>query len=100
MANGNGNGNGVTPAWKVIAIPITVCIGMMTIALSMQNERLKEHENEISQLRKDLYAKTDQRYRIQDAIRDFALTNERMNRIEVSDAECARRINEHITRHP
>ena len=95
----NGNENGVTPAWKIVAIPITVCIGIMTIALSLQNERLKEHENEIAQLRKDLYTKTDQRYRITDAQRDFSYSNARMSRIEASDAECARRINEHIKGH-
>ena len=98
MANGNINGNGVPlPAWKVVGLAVTASIGISGLTMNIMSDRISEHANEIAELQAQL-AKGE-RYTEADALRDFGYTNQRMGRIEASDAECSRRINEHIKRH-
>jgi hypothetical protein len=101
MANGNysGNGNGVFAPWKTIGLSLTAAIGIASVGLSLQGERLQEHSEELAQLRADMYSKTDQRYRVRDAIRDFKASNARMARIEAHDDRCERRMNAHLKDH-
>ena len=99
MANGNGNGNGISmPPWKVIGLAITASLGISGISMDLISDRLEEHATEIAYITAQL-AKGE-RYTEADAQRDFQYANQRMNRIETSDAECAKRINEHIRKHP
>ena len=57
-------------------------------------------EANVKELNKLALQKVDELTPTADARRDFGYTNSRMNRIETSDAECARRINDHVKRHP
>ena len=99
MANGNGNGNGLpVPPWKIVGLAVTVALGISGITMTLLSDRLSEHGEEIAELSAQL-AKGE-RYTEADAARDFNNVDKRMDRIEMSDAECARRINDHVKRHP
>jgi hypothetical protein len=103
MANGNGysngNNNGLFAPWKTIGLSITAAIGITSVGLTLQSERLQEHADEMAQLRADMYAKTDQRYRVRDATRDFKVVNARIDRVEVRDDRCETRMNLHLKGH-
>ena len=97
MANGNGNGMPMPP-WKVIGLAITASIGISGVSMTVISDRLSEHADEIAELHAQM--SKGERYTEADARRDFGYTNARMSRIEASDAECAKRINEHLKKHP
>src|SRR5210317_422635 len=89
MANGN-NGSLLTPA-KIISICIGVTIGINGWSLIL----MQEHGNEISEIRQDLERRTDQRYRISDAARDFRLVEFRFERNEANIQQCMDFIRNH-----
>lgn len=92
------NGNGILMApWKVIGLAITASIGISGISMTLISDRLSEHAEEIEYI--EIQLAKGHRYTEADARRDFGYTNQRMARIETSDAECAKRINEHIRGH-
>lgn len=97
--NGNGNGGVITPAWKIIGIPITACMGIVGFAGSVMTTMLDENNREIELLRSELSEKTDQRYRTVDAERDFRYVEQRLHKVEEHDKNCDRRMNEHIKGH-
>jgi hypothetical protein len=83
----NGNNTTLTPAKIIgICIAITVAVNGWTAI-------------QLSDLRREMNAKTDQRYRQSDALRDLKLVNFRFMRNEEKLQRCEDYINEHRKDH-
>ena len=86
----NGNGTTLTPIKTImICLAITVAINGWSLAINNENA------TEISDLRRDLDMKTDKRYRVTDAERDFRLVEFRFERNEEKLRRCEKFIQDH-----
>ena len=90
MANGNGNTALLTPAKTIsICVAITIAINGWSLATT------QEHAEELAELRREVALKTDKRYRVTDAERDFRLVYYRLERDEADIDRCIKFIDKH-----
>ena len=91
----NGDSSGIFSPAKIIFSCIGVSIGIVTIGLTLVSSRMDDQGIEIAELRQELKERTDERYRLSDATRDFRLVEYRFERNEKNIDKCIDFIENH-----
>jgi hypothetical protein len=88
--------NGPLSPGKIVALAITASLAINGVAVTVMNASISRQQAEISDIRKELYKRTDDRYRRREAVTAHKNITDRIHSVEKRDDKIEATIDEHI----